>query len=71
LFGMLGDFNLLNFVGYCDELNAGYATNGYLQAKGVGACAVTFTVGGLSVINAIADSYSENLLVICIVGGPN
>ncbi|KAI4388111.1 hypothetical protein MLD38_000472 [Melastoma candidum] len=27
---------------------------------------MTFTVGGLSVINAIADAYSENLPVICI-----
>ncbi|KAF9589920.1 hypothetical protein IFM89_029536 [Coptis chinensis] len=36
----------------------------------VGACVVTFTVGGLSVLNAIAGSYSENLPVICIVGGP-
>jgi TPP-dependent 2-oxoacid decarboxylase len=37
----------------------------------VGACAVTFTVGGLSVLNAIAGAYSENLPVICIAGGPN
>lgn len=28
----------------------------------------TFTVGGLSVINAIAGAYSENLPVICITG---
>ncbi|KAG8085856.1 hypothetical protein GUJ93_ZPchr0010g8933 [Zizania palustris] len=41
------------------------------RARGVGACAVTFTVGGLSVLNAIAGAYSENLPVICIVGGPN
>ncbi|KAK3199030.1 hypothetical protein Dsin_022445 [Dipteronia sinensis] len=35
------------------------------------ACVVTFTVGGLSVLNAIAGAYSEKLHVICIVGGPN
>ncbi|KAL5072918.1 hypothetical protein RYX36_011902 [Vicia faba] len=29
------------------------------------------SVGGLSVINAIAGAYSENLPVLCIVGGPN
>jgi pyruvate decarboxylase len=29
------------------------------------------TVGGLSVLNAIAGAYSENLPVICIAGGPN
>ncbi|KAM4100858.1 hypothetical protein ACB094_05G099500 [Castanea mollissima] len=82
VFSVPGDFNLalldhliaepnLNLVGCCNELNAGYAADGYARAKGVGACVVTFTVGGLSVINAIAGAYSENLPVICIVGGPN
>ncbi|KAA3437267.1 pyruvate decarboxylase 1 [Gossypium australe] len=81
-FSVPGDFNLtlldhliaepeLNVVGCCNELNAGYAADGYARAKGVGACVVTFTVGGLSVLNAIAGAYSENLPVICIVGGPN
>lgn len=32
----------------------GYAADGYARGKGVGCCVVTFTVGGLSVINAIA-----------------
>lgn len=82
LFGVPGDFNLLlldhlisepglNLVGCCNELNAGYAADGYARRRGVGAVVVTFTVGGLSVINAIAGAYSENLPVICIVGGPN
>lgn len=82
VFSVPGDFNLalldhliaepeLNLVGCCNELNAGYAADGYARAKGVGACVVTFTVGGLSVLNAIAGACSENLPVICIVGGPN
>lgn len=82
VFSVPGDFNLtlldhliaepeLNLVGCCNELNAGYAADGYARAKGVGACVVTFTVGGLSILNAIAGAYSENLPVICIVGGPN
>lgn len=82
VFAVAGDFNLslldhllaepeLTLIGCCGELNAGYAADGYARARGVGACAVTFTVGGLSVINAIAGAYSENLPVICIVGGPN
>lgn len=82
IFSVPGDFNLvlldhllaepsLRIIGCCNELNAGYAADGYARAKGVGACVVTFTVGGLSVINAIAGAYSENLPVICIVGGPN
>ncbi|XP_073109470.1 pyruvate decarboxylase 1-like [Elaeis guineensis] len=60
----------LNLVGCCNELNAGYAADGYAWARGVGACVVTFPVGGLSVITAIAGSYSENLPITCIVGGP-
>ncbi|KAG5550600.1 hypothetical protein RHGRI_015524 [Rhododendron griersonianum] len=82
VFSVPGDFNLtlldhfiaepgLTLVGCCNELNAGYAADGFARSRGVGACVVTFTVGGLSVINAIAGAYSENLPVICIVGGPN
>lgn len=82
VFTVPGDFNLtlldyliaeprLTNVGCCNELNAGYAADGYARQRGIGACVVTFTVGGLSVINAIAGAYSENLPVICIVGGPN
>lgn len=74
-----GDYNLvlldqllkdekLKWVGTCNELNAGYAADGYARARGVAACVATFTVGGLSVINAIAGSYSEDLPVICIIG---
>ncbi|KAG7960892.1 hypothetical protein I3843_10G150100 [Carya illinoinensis] len=82
VFTVPGDFNLtlldhliaepgLNNIGCCNELNAGYAADGYARSQGVGACVVTFTVGGLSVLNAIAGAYSENLPVICIVGGPS
>ncbi|XP_058228236.1 pyruvate decarboxylase 2-like isoform X2 [Rhododendron vialii] len=82
VFSVPGDFNLtlldhliaepgLNNVGCCNELNAGYAADGYARSRGAGACVVTFTVGGLSVLNAIAGAYSENLPVICVVGGPN
>lgn len=82
IFTVPGDFNLilldhliaqpgLNNIGCCNEINAGYAADGYARCRGIGACVVTFTVGGLSVINAIAGLYSENLPIICIVGGPN
>eukprot|EP00854_Cymbomonas_tetramitiformis_P006745 gene6745-8068_t len=81
-FSVPGDYNLvlldqlllnkhLQFVGCCNELNAGYAADGYARIKKVGCVVVTFTVGGLSVINAIAGAYSDNLPVICISGGPN
>ncbi|XP_043723989.1 pyruvate decarboxylase 2 isoform X2 [Telopea speciosissima] len=82
VFSVPGDFNLtlldhliaepgLNLIGCCNELNAGYAADGFARSRGVGACVVTFTVGGLSILNAIAGAYSENLPLICIVGGPN
>ncbi|BBG92806.1 Thiamine pyrophosphate dependent pyruvate decarboxylase family protein, partial [Prunus dulcis] len=63
VFTVPGDFNLI----LLDAMLA----DGYARSRGVSACVVTFTVGGLSVINAIAGAYSENLAVICIVGGPN
>ena len=84
LFGLPGDFNLnlldemleadgLEWVGSSHELNAAYAADGYARARPgrVGACAVTFTVGGLSAINAVAGAFSENLPLVCVVGGPN
>jgi len=82
VFAVPGDFNLtlldylvaepeINLIGCCNELNAGYATDGYARCRGVGACVVTFSVGGLSILNAIAGAYSEDLPIICIVGAPN
>lgn len=35
---------------------------------GVGCLVVTFTVGGLSAINAVAGAYAEDLPLICITG---
>eukprot|EP00898_Chlorokybus_atmophyticus_P007340 jgi/Chlat1/7607/Chrsp64S07108 len=77
-FSVPGDYNLvlldqllkepqLRLIGCCNELNAGYAADGYARKRGVGCCIVTFTVGSLSCINAIAGAYSENLPLICIV----
>mmetsp|Transcript_13534 Transcript_13534/g.25895 ORF Transcript_13534/g.25895 Transcript_13534/m.25895 type:complete len:549 (-) Transcript_13534:202-1848(-) len=77
-----GDYNLvlldqflrekkLRMINCCNELNAGYAADGYARAKGVAVLCVTFTVGGLSAINAVAGSYSDNLPVIVISGCPN
>ncbi|WJZ87920.1 hypothetical protein VitviT2T_007265 [Vitis vinifera] len=81
VFSVPGDFNLtlldhliaepgLKNIGCCNEPSARYAADGHARSRGVGACVVTFTVGELSVLNAIAGAYSENLPVICIVGGP-
>jgi len=81
-FAVAGDFNLvlldqlltnkeLEQVYCCNELNCGYSAEGYARTCGAAAAVVTFSVGGLSAINAIAGAYAENLPVILISGGPN
>src|SRR5262249_25147583 len=81
-FAVAGDFNLvlldelltvkeLEQVYCCNELNCGYSAEGYARACGAAAAVVTFSVGGLSAINAIGGSYAENLPVILVSGAPN
>lgn len=81
VFGLPGDYNFnlidsveknpdVKWIGCTNELNAGYAADGYARVKGFGACLTTFGVGELSAINAIAGSYAENVPVIKIVGAP-
>lgn len=82
-FTVPGDYNLvlldeliknpdLTMIGCCNELNAGYAADGYARATGgAGAVVVTYSVGGLSALNAVAGAYAEDLPVIAISGGPN
>ena len=81
LHGVPGDFNLtlldhvkpsgLTWVGDCNELNAGYAADGYARIKGIGALVTTFGVGELSALNAIAGAYAELAPVVHIVGTPS
>jgi indolepyruvate decarboxylase len=81
IFGVPGDYNFslldildhyqgINFVNCCNELNAGYAADGYSRVKGLGALITTFGVGELSACNAIAGSYCESVPVVHIVGAP-
>lgn len=81
-FAVAGDFNLvlldqlltnkeLEQVYCCNELNCGYSAEGYARACGTAAAVVTFSVGGLSAINAIGGAYAENLPVILVSGAPN
>ncbi|MCQ2010253.1 MAG: thiamine pyrophosphate-binding protein [Sporolactobacillus sp.] len=81
VFGVPGDYNFslldqlekdgeLNFVHCRNELNAGYAADGYARVKGIGALITTFGVGEMSACNAIAGAYSESVPIIHIVGGP-
>ncbi|KAF2011613.1 pyruvate decarboxylase-like protein [Aaosphaeria arxii CBS 175.79] len=78
--GLPGDYNLvaldyipkvgLHWVGNCNELNAGYAADGYARVKGISAIVTTFGVGELSAVNAIAGAYSEYVPIVHIVGTP-
>ena len=80
LHGVPSDFNLpaldyvepagLHWVGNANELNAGYAADGYARIKGVAALVTGFGVGELSAVNAIGGSYAEKVPVIHIVGMP-
>lgn len=82
IFGVPGDYNLafldhivthpkLRWVGNANELNAGYAADGYGRLRGLSAVVTTFGVGELSLANAIAGSYAEHVPVVHIVGGPS
>ncbi|OAP57238.1 hypothetical protein AYL99_07976 [Fonsecaea erecta] len=76
--GVPGDFTLkaldhlpragVSWVGTCNELNAGYAADGYARVRGLGALLTTYGVGELSAINAVAGSFSEHVPVVSIVG---
>lgn len=65
IFGVPGDYNLqfldhivahptIRWVGSANELNAGYAADGYGRLRGMSAVVTTFGVGELSVTNAMA-----------------
>ncbi len=80
IFGIPGDYVLdffdrleeskLELVGCCNELNAGYAADGYARVNGVSAVSVTYGVGGFSLLNAVVGSAAERLPVIVISGAP-
>ncbi|GGI85967.1 thiamine pyrophosphate-binding protein [Legionella impletisoli] len=81
-FAIPGDYNLvlldevllnksLRMINCCNELNAGYAADGYARIHGISALFVTYSVGALSAINAVAGAYAENLPILVISGGPN
>lgn len=78
--GVPGDYNLvaldylepagLHWTGNANELNAGYAADGYARIKGISALITAFGVGELSALNAIGGAYAEKAPVVHIVGTP-
>ncbi len=82
VFGVAGDYNFdilyaiennpkIKFYNCTNELNAGYAADGYARQKGYGALVMTYGVGELSAINAIAGAMAENVPIFNIVGAPS
>ena len=69
LFDAVGAHGITAVVSASD-LEAGYAADGYARTKGLGAVAVSYGVGTLSMINAIAGAYVERSPVVVINGGP-
>ncbi len=80
VFGIPGDYVLgfydllqksrLQVIGMTKEDGAGFAADAYARINGMGACCITYCVGGLSVANAIAGAYAEKSPVIVISGSP-
>ena len=80
VFGVPGDYIIAFFkqlsdskiqlVPTCDELTAGYAADAYARTRGLGAVCVTYSVGGLKVINATAQAFAEKSPIIVITGAP-
>ena len=82
LFSIAGDYSIdwvTNCVGKSDikvieevnELNAGYAADGYARLSGIGALCVTYSAGALCAVNCIAGAYVEKVPVVLINGSPN
>jgi indolepyruvate decarboxylase len=79
-FGVPGDFALPTFawldksaiqsITMCHEPGAGFAADAYSRLNGIGLVCVTYCVGGLNVVNAIAGAYAEKSPVVVISGAP-
>src|SRR5438105_887655 len=79
-FGVPGDFALPTFawleksqiqsITMTHEPGAGFAADAYSRLNGIGLVCVTYCVGGLNVVNAIAGAYAEKSPVVVVSGGP-
>lgn len=80
VFGIQGDY-VLNFysqlcnsdlkvINTCDEQGAGFAADSYARVAGFAAVCVTYSVGGLKMINSTAQAFAESSPVLIISGAP-
>ncbi|TRW95243.1 alpha-keto acid decarboxylase family protein [Candidatus Methylobacter oryzae] len=80
IFGVPGDYVLgfydlmvkspVRHIGTTREDSAAFAADGYARCLGMGALAVTYGVGALNTVNAVAGAYAESSPVVVISGGP-
>jgi TPP-dependent 2-oxoacid decarboxylase len=80
VFGVPGDYVLkfydqivkspIQHVGTTREDTAAFAADGYARSRGLGALAVTYGVGALNVVNAVAGAHAESSPVVVISGAP-
>src|ERR671925_25391 len=80
VFGVPGDYVLkfydelarspLEHVGTTREDTAAFAADGYARCRGLGALAVTYGVGALNVVNAVAGAHAESSPVVVISSAP-
>ena len=79
-FGIPGDFVLPTYswleksrirnVTMTHEPSAGFAADAYARVNGIGLVCVTYCVGGLNVLNAIAGAYAEKSPIVVVSGAP-
>jgi TPP-dependent 2-oxoacid decarboxylase len=80
IFGIPGDYVLglyklieaspIKHVGTTREDCAGFAADAYARIHGIGGTCVTYCVGGLNLVNAIACAYAERSPVVVLSGSP-
>lgn len=80
IFGVPGDYILrfyqelsrspIRHIGTTREDTAAFAADGYARSQGMGALAVTYGVGALNCVNAVAGAHAESSPVILISGAP-
>ena len=79
-FGVPGDFALSTYewldrspiqsITMTHEPGAGFAADAYSRINGIGLVTVTYCVGGLNTLNAIAGAYAEKSPVVVVSGAP-
>jgi indolepyruvate decarboxylase len=80
VFGIPGDYVLgfydmlsrspIRVIGTCTEAGAAFAADAYARINGLGAVCVTYCVGGLNTLNAVAGAYAEKSPLVVISGAP-